>query len=89
MAMVKLADNYPASAGDIPMFFLYSNLDTTVDASLISKFYQNLKSKKSALVIDEPEAASKHVLVGDILAPQNNAAVTKAAIEFIEELTEV
>lgn len=89
MAMVKLADKYPASASDIPMFFLYSNLDTTVDANLISEFYQNLKSKKSAMVIDEPEALSKHVLVGDILAPQNNAAVTKAVMEFIEELTEV
>jgi len=89
MAMVKLADKYPASASDIPMFFLYSNLDTTVDANLISKFYEDLESRKSAMVIDDPDVASRHVLVGDILAPQNNAAVTKAAIEFIEELTEV
>ena len=89
MAMIRLACKYPASASDVPMFFLYSNLDTTVDANLIKDFYQNIRSRKSCMVVDDPEAHSTHVLVGDILAPQNNAAVTKAVIEFLEELTEV
>ena len=87
MSMVRLARRYPASASDIPTFILYSNLDSTVDSNHIKEFYQNLTAKKSSMVIDDPEAASKHVLVGDILAPQNNAAVTKSAIEFIEALT--
>jgi len=88
LAMVRLARKYPAADTDVPMFFLYSNLDTTVDAEYIKEFYENLNSKKSSLVIDDPESLSTHVLVGDILAPQNNVAVTKAAIEFIEGIAE-
>ena len=86
MAMVRSACKYPASTTDVPMYFLYSNLDTTVDAKLITEFYENLTSKKSRMIIDDPDASSTHVLVGDILAPQNNVAVTKAVIEFIEEM---
>ena len=88
MAMVRAACKYPASTTDVPMYFLYSNLDTTVDAKLITAFYENLTSKKSRMIIDDPDASSTHVLVGDILAPQNNVAVTKAVIEFIEEMAE-
>ena len=88
MAMVRSACKYPASTTDVPMYFLYSNLDTTVDAKLITEFYENLTSKKSRMIIDDPDASSTHVLVGDILAPQNNVAVTKAVIEFIEETAE-
>jgi len=86
MAMVRLARKYPASASDIPVYILYSNLDTTVDAEFIKEFYQNLTSQKTAIVIDDPDAASKHVLVGDILAPQNNVSTTRSVIEFIEAI---
>lgn len=86
MAMVGLARKYPPSATSIPVYVLYSDLDKTVDAECIKAFYRQIKTKKTSLLINNPGAASKHVLVGDIMAPQNNTAVLKSVIEFLEAL---
>jgi esterase/lipase len=85
MAMVQLARKYAPSSNRLPVYVLYSNFDTTVDATLIKQFYNGLDSAKTSLLIDDPNAASRHVLVGDIMAPQNNAAVTHSVIEFLQK----
>jgi len=84
MALVSLAKKYLPSKATPPVYVLYSNRDTTVDAECIKAFYNSLTSKKTSLTIDNQQAASKHVLVGDIMAPQNNATVTRSVIEFLE-----
>lgn len=84
MAMVGLAKKYPPSVAAVPVYILYSNFDKTVDAECIKTFYDGLTSKKTSLLIDNKQAASKHVLVGDIMAPQNNATVTESVIEFLQ-----
>ena len=86
MAMVSLANKYPPSANTIPIYILYSNLDKTVDAQCTKAFYTKLESKKKSLLIDNQRATSKHILVGDIMAPQNNATVTRSVIEFLEDI---
>ena len=86
MAMVSLANKYPPSANTIPIYILYSNFDKTVDAQCTKAFYKKLKSKKKSLLIDNPHAMSKHILVGNIMAPQNNATVTSSVIEFLEDI---
>ena len=63
---------------------MYSPHDDTVSASKIQQFCQSLKCNKRILKIDAPEDLSQHVIVGDILAPQNNRRVTDAVIDFIE-----
>ena len=86
MAMVSLAKKYPPAMGTVPIYTLYSNLDTTVDAERIKAFYLQLTAKKTSLLIDNQHAASKHVLVGDIMASHNNATVTRSVIRFLEDL---
>lgn len=86
MGMVKLTEHYRPSQTPFPVHITYSPHDDTVNASKIQSFYNQLNATKEALVIDEPEAASQHVIVGDILAPQNNDRVTKSVIAFINAL---
>lgn len=84
MGMVKTARRIKATHCNKPIFIVYSPYDDTVDANKIQKFYQKLKSRKRILEIDDPDAPSQHVIVGDILAPQNTNRVTAAVIDFIE-----
>ncbi len=86
MGMVKLCADYSPLKNSIPVHITYSPHDDTVDAQKIKQFYQQLTVTKQALVIDQPEQPSQHVIVGDILAPQNNDKVTRSVVEFIETL---
>ena len=86
MGMVKLTEDHSPKQTPFPVHVTYSPYDDTVNASKIRSFYDQLSSTKEALVIDQPEAASQHVIVGDILAPQNNDRVTGSIIAFIEGL---
>ena len=86
MGMVKITEHYPPAETVFPVHVTYSPYDDTVNALKIRSFYDHLITKKQALVIDQPEAESQHVIVGDILAPQNNDRVTKSVITFIEGL---
>lgn len=84
MGMVKVARKNDPSLCNQPVFVTYSPHDDTVSASKIQQFCQSLKCNKRILKIDAPEDLSQHVIVGDILAPQNNRRVTDAVIDFIE-----
>lgn len=86
MGMVKLAANYPASEARLPTYILYSPHDDTVDAEAIKAFYQQLPGVKHAQIIDDPNAESQHVIIGDILSPKNNKAVTDEVISFLSQL---
>lgn len=88
MGMVKLARKYSPSQCTLPTFVLYSPQDDTVDATQITAFYEQLPGYKQEVVIDDKNRSSTHVLIGDILAPENNAAVTTAVIQFIDGLPE-
>jgi len=85
MAMVNIAKKIKATHWKKPMFIVYSPYDNTIDANKVQKFYQTLTCRKRILEIDDPDAPSQHVIVGDILAPQNTERVTDAVIDFIEE----
>lgn len=87
MGMVKLTENYSPKQTPFPVHVTYSPHDDTVNALKISAFYKQLASTKETLVIDQPEASSQHVIVGDILAPQNNDRVTSSVIAFIEKVS--
>jgi len=85
MAMVNIAKKIKATHWKKPMFIVYSPYDNTIDANKVQKFYQTLTCRKRILEIDDPDAPSQHVIVGDILAPQNTERVTDAVIDFIEK----
>ena len=84
MGMVKVARRSEPSLCNQPVFVAYSPYDDTVSASKIRQFCQRLTCRKRILEIDAPDDLSQHVIVGDILAPQNNRRVTDAVIDFIE-----
>ena len=84
MGMVKVARRSEPSLCNQPVFVAYSPYDDTVSASKIQQFCQRLTCRKRILEIDAPDDLSQHVIVGDILAPQNNRRVTDAVIDFIE-----
>ncbi len=84
MGIVKVARKIKPALWKKPVFIVYSPYDDTVDANKIQKFYQKLNCRKRILEIDDPKAPSQHVIVGDILAPQNTERVTEAIIDFIE-----
>lgn len=85
-AIVDVAASLPPEAQTVPTFMVYSNLDTTVDASVSNDYYERLGVAKDRLVIDNPDADSHHVILGDIMAPENNQAAVDAAIAFIAGL---
>ena len=84
MGLVKLATRFSATNFNKPVFIGYSPHDDTVDANKIKHFYEQLPGPKEALVIDEAGATSQHVIVGDILAPQNTKKATEKVIAFLD-----
>jgi len=86
MAMVKVIRKIKPEKYTLPVCIFYSPHDDTVSAEKIEEFYEALECKKKIFMIDDPDAASQHVIVGDILAPQNNEKVLKGVIEFLEEI---
>ncbi len=85
MRMVKIARRIAPRLCNKPVFILYSLYDDTVDANKIQKLYQRLKCRKKIISFDNPDATSQHVVVGDILAPQNNDRAVSEVIDFLEE----
>ena len=87
MGMVKVARRIKPALCKRPVLILYSPYDDTVDARKIQKFYRKLPCVKNIIAIDNPHASSQHVIVGDILSPQNNQLATDSIIDFLEENT--
>ncbi len=85
MGMVKVARRIAPRLCNKPVFILYSPYDDTVDANKIQKLYQKLQSPKRIICFDNPDATSQHVIVGDILAPQNNDRAVYEIIDFLNE----
>ncbi len=85
MGLVKLASAYPANTCQFPTHMTWSKHDDTVSVEKIESFYNDVPANKKALQIVQPEGASQHVIVGDILAPENNTQITKSIINFLEK----
>jgi alpha-beta hydrolase superfamily lysophospholipase len=83
MGMVKLAMRYPAQHCKVPVHVTYSTNDDTVSVEKIKEFCALLPANCETLEITQPAGASQHVIVGDILAPENNRTVTAAVISFL------
>ena len=85
MGMVELATQYLPSATRIPLHITYSRYDDTVSVAQIRKFCAALPDHCEVLELVQPEGASQHVIVGDILAPENNAKVEASVVAFLEK----
>jgi alpha-beta hydrolase superfamily lysophospholipase len=85
-AIVDVAADLPPEQQTVPTFLLYSNLDTTVDAKVTNDYFDRLNVPKDRLIIDDPEASSHHVIIGDIMAPERNQGAIDAAIGFLTKL---
>lgn len=85
MGMVKLARQYTPAANTIPMHITYSHHDDTVSVAQIKSFCEQLTTDREIVEIVQPPGASQHVIVGDILAPENNDRVTRSVISFLQQ----
>jgi len=86
MGMVKVARRIKPKLCKNPVVIFYSPYDDTVDAGAIQKFYQRLCCNKKIIAFDNPDAASQHVIVGDILSPQNNECAVTEGIAFLNDV---
>ena len=87
-AIVDVAAGLPPEQQTIPTFMVYSNLDTTVDATVSNDYYQRLNVAKDRLIIDDPDATSNHVIIGDIMAPEQNQPTVDAVVGFLASLAD-
>ncbi len=85
MGLVRLIKNYPAVHCKVPTHITWSKHDDTVSVANIADFYNQLPEPKQSMEIVQTEGASQHVIVGDILAPENNDAVTRSVITFLQQ----
>ncbi len=69
-----------------PTLFVYSNQDKVVDSTLTDKHFLNWSEPKSRVQpqVSDP-SATNHVIVGDILAPENNDWFEKVVLDFISK----
>ncbi len=87
-AIVDVAADLPPEQQTIPTFMVYSNLDTTVDATVSNDYFERLNVAKDRLIIDDPDATSNHVIIGDIMAPEQNQPTIDATIGFLSSLAD-
>lgn len=85
-AIVDVAAACTPEQHKVPTFMLYSNLDMTVDARVTNDYFERLNVARDRLIIDDPDAISRHVVIGDIMAPHNNRAAIDAAVNFLKGL---
>lgn len=85
MALVKVARSIQPDLCEKPVFITYSPYDDTVDADKIQQLYEQLPQPKRVKVFDDATATSQHVIVGDILAPQNTDSAVKEVVAFLED----
>ena len=83
MGLVRLIRDYPATECKVPVHITWSKHDDTVSVKNIAAFYAALPQPKAGVELVQPEGASQHVIVGDILAPENNTRVTDSVIDFL------
>ena len=84
MSMVKVARAIDPVLNKIPLITFYSPYDDTVSAEKIIALHGDLTCKNELVCIDNPEADSQHVIVGDILSPQNTDRVINDVVRFLK-----
>ena len=85
MRLVELARSKFPLRTDVSIFTAYSPNDTVVDTDRILEAHRQTAAPRNELVvIDRSGDPSDHVLAGDILAAENNAAVVQHIVGFVE-----
>ncbi|WP_179957796.1 alpha/beta hydrolase [Exilibacterium tricleocarpae] len=67
----------------VPTLFIYSNEDRAVDPARTDRVLADWGGYTERMLIPGRPGASNHVLVGDIVAPQNNESVLARIKEFL------
>ncbi|GHB27303.1 lysophospholipase [Pseudovibrio japonicus] len=83
-AISVLQEQDPAKA-TIPTLFIYSENDKTVDASQTNIAYEKWSAPKQRLLIESSGDDDDHLIVGDIVSPQNNDLVISTTIKWLHD----
>lgn len=85
MESVRLAQHSELSRIHCPVLCFYCPHDEIVRADLILRHFQRLGSRRKELyAIENPGDPRKHILAGDILAPEGTAILHREIIRFVE-----
>lgn len=87
MAMVQLARSVPPGSITQPVLMIHSPKDEIVDSAAARKRFEKFGSEKKRLVEMNSDISPKnHLIVGDIISPQNNEKAAEIILEFIQPL---
>lgn len=84
-SLLKVVKNIDKSEIKTPTMFVFSPDDTVVVPEEIRKAESQWGGETRVMEITEVSNPSNHVIAGDILAPENNAPITDAAVAWIQE----
>ncbi|TDT71378.1 esterase/lipase [Hypnocyclicus thermotrophus] len=84
--LVKEVRNFNFNKLKQPFFIIHSNNDDVVNTDIIDKKYNELGSKNKKLLIIPVKDYGKHVLAGDIMAPNNTVYLKNEIIKYLKNL---
>lgn len=82
-ALLKNLDELDVSSIQTPTLFVYSPEDTVVSVERIEANAQNWGGTSQLAPLASVSNPSKHVVTGDIMAPENTQPVTKMILDFV------
>ncbi|OQW92313.1 MAG: hypothetical protein BWK78_02065 [Thiotrichaceae bacterium IS1] len=87
MGLTKLVRGSNFGQVKKPFLFLFSLEDQVVNSETTMEVYERLGSKlKEKILVKDSRNPEKHVIVGDILSPENNEVVTQEVLNFLGKL---
>lgn len=86
-ALLKNLDELDMSAIKTPTLFVYSPEDTVVSVERIEANAANWGGEAKLAPVASVSNPSKHVIAGDIMAPENTQPVTKMILDFVASVS--
>ncbi len=87
-ALLKNLDEIDVSSIKTPTLFVYSPEDTVVSVERIEANAQNWGAKSQLSPVASVSNPSKHVIAGNIMAPENTEPVTKMILDFVASIND-
>lgn len=83
--LVAATQDIDLSTINAPSLWIYSDNDRVLNTEAIRAAYQRIGSvRKEAIVVNDSQDRSQHVLAGDILSPNTTDRLTDVIVQFIQ-----
>ena len=85
-ALLRQVEAIDKSKITLPALFIYSKDDQTVQPAMTDDVVKNWGGSAEVMIVETPEAASNHVITGDIMNPTMTKLVGDRIIEWLETI---